>query len=166
MAESWKGPTAILGILTIVTTIGIFGYQEYYKKSDSSTIVDSSIVKIDSGKINLQEYTSKVAQFENRIHSIEKAIGLYSDSFATKSKYIKKTNSYIEFLQDYIRRPEADTTLRRRFNNNLDSARWDVARENADTLRYQMRVQNLLQLKSRTNDSLRWFKEYFQSQNK
>ncbi len=102
MAENWKGPTAIIGILTVLTTIGIFVYQELKTPHNPSNQDSLLFPQIDTPKLTLKDYEEKVGRWETKLDSINRSISLYNDSFKLKAKWISKTESWILLKKDIL----------------------------------------------------------------
>jgi hypothetical protein len=157
MSEKWKGPTAVLGILTILTTIAIFIYQERKPPATDKPKQQSP----DKPTISLQNYTKIVNNYESAIDSINKLISLYSGSFEQKVKRIKITTAHIEVLNDILKNDSLPDWARSNKKRELDTLKnVTLPLENADTLRYKIKITRLLKQHKEISDSLRYYKEY------
>lgn len=166
MSETWKGPTAVIGLLTIFTTIGIFVYQELKKnptleRSDSTS---SSLVPIDTSKLTLVDYEEKVGRWEANVDSIKQKISLYDDSLKLKRRWISKLESWISIKEEILKEQNLEDSYRQKQKIETNSLRTELQFEIADTFRYQDKSVGLLQLQSKIKDSLRRLKEYYKIQ--
>ena len=161
MSDSWKGPSAIIGILGILVTVGIFGYQAWDAKEQRLKDEKKLQEQNNSSLRKEQEMALQAAQKKlnktnilKEIKRLQEALPKYDDSLAHIETLIKKSNSSIAYYTEELKNPSLHQVLVETYNTVLDSKLKTYKFESADSFRYEYRKQQIKTVLKKLTDSL------------
>lgn len=165
MSDSWKGPSAVIGIIGLLVSIGIFVYQAWEERNDKAKKDLIEIKKSADEKrakdsianaagIAEQKAMSKI-QIEKRILWIERHLPIYDSTMAIMKKSLRKST----IRDDYARERLADT-----INPPSENSRQDLnemigyyIKDLRDSARLQNLIDSLKNQRLILSDSLRLY---------
>lgn len=159
MSESWKAPAAVIGIITILFTIGTFVYNERKnsiekeeQEKEASHIKDS----IKAENISKKQKQESRISIEKRLEEIETKLTVFNDSLVIHAALISKSEKEFKYWVDqtFSWKNEFDSI---RILKKADEASWKSAYGYRDSTEMDNRMRIILREKKQLQDSLKYY---------